>query len=156
MRSAAIWMLITAFLIFAYIWGENQFYMPKPEEWPKVDGKILSSTIKTLQSEQAKTFQLQLNYEYKDGDKILQGTRIRPSEITYKSLEQAQRAIKHFPQNKNIKVYVNPVKKSQPGSVLVWDFPDILSPVIFIVLILAATGASLLFYVEYKMMQPER
>ena len=150
MRSVAFWMMVTAVLILAYSWQEQKFYMPVPEPWSTESGTILSNQIKTVESDAGQQYQLELRYRYKHGDAILEGNRIRPAEVTYPSKEYAERAAKAFPAGKEVKVYVNPVEKSQPASVLIWEFPKIWSPIVFVVIILIGTSVALYLISEYQ------
>lgn len=149
MRSAATWMLITAFLILAYIWGNNKLYMPTPEPWDTVEGKITSNRIEADKSD-AGTYQVRITYEYTEEDQTRSGNRVRPDEPVFATRENAELAAKEFPVGKTVKVYVNPIEGSEPPSVLVWEFPKVISPVIFIILVLVATGMTLLVYAEYR------
>jgi Protein of unknown function (DUF3592) len=150
MRSAAFWMMVTAVLILAFIWQERKFYMPKPKPWPTETGKIVSNQVRPVETEESQRYRVDLVYEYKNGDSVLEGNRIRPNELTYPKKELAERAAKVFPVGKEVKVYVNPVEKSQPRSVLVWEFPDILSPVVVIIIVLMATSIVLYLMAEYQ------
>ncbi len=150
MRFAAIWMMVTAVLLVAYIWQEQKFYLPKPEPWSTEDGTILANEIKAIETEEGQRFQVDVRYRYKNGEAVLEGSRIAPAETTYPSMELAERAAKAFPVGKEVKVYVNPYEKSQPTSVLLWVFPDILSPVVFIVIVLVATSVVLYLIAEYQ------
>lgn len=153
MRSAAFWMMVTAMLILAFIWQEHKIYMPQPEPWPTVSGTIVSNTINTVETESGSQFKVDVVYRYKNGDKEVQGTRIEPARTSYPSLKQAQRVAKAFPVGKETKVYVNPVDKSDPPSVLIWQFPKVVSPVVFIIIVLVATSAVLYMLSEYKKYQ---
>lgn len=150
MRSAAFWMMATAVLILAYTWQLQEFYMPKPEPWPTQKGTILSNQIKAVETEDGKYYQIDLRYQYKDGDTMLEGTRMMPAELTYPSKKLAERAAKAFPVGKVVQVYVNPVEKSLPTAVLLWEFPNILSPVVFIILILFGSSIVLYLISEYQ------
>jgi Protein of unknown function (DUF3592) len=150
MRSAAFWMMVTAVLISAYIWQEQKYYMPKPEPWPTESGTILSNQIQTVETEAGQQFNVDIRYRYTNGDSVLEGSRVKPEETTYASKEQAERAAKAFPVGKEVRVYVNPVEKSQPPSVLVWEFRDVLSPVVFIILVLMASSVVLYLMAEYE------
>lgn len=150
MRFAAVWMMITAVLILAYIWQEQKFYIAKPEPWPTEKGEILSNRIQAMESEAGRQFKVDILYRYHLGDLVREGNRIRPAEFTYPSMEQAERAAKAFPVGREVKVYINPQEKSQPPSVLLWEFPDVLSPVVFIIIILVATSVVLYLIAEYQ------
>lgn len=150
MRSAAFWMMFTAITILAYVWYRGQFYMAKPEPWPTVSGTILSNRIQPVEPDDGQRFKVDLRYRYKRGDSSVEGNRILPDEPTYPSREQAERVAKAFPVGKEVKVYVNPVEKSRPLSVLIWEFPDILSPVVFIVIVLVGTAVVLYVLAEYQ------
>ena len=150
MRFASFWMMVTAVLILAYVWQEKKFYMPKPEPWPTQEGTILSNRVQPVESEDGKQYKIDLRYQYKDGDKVLEGSRITPAGLTFPSKELAERAAKAFPVGKVVQVYVNPIVKSEPPAVLIWEFPNILSPVVFIVIILIGTSVVLYLISEYK------
>ncbi|MGH8559243.1 MAG: DUF3592 domain-containing protein [Methylococcales bacterium] len=150
MRFAAVWMTVTAVLILAYIWPEHKFYLPKPEPWQTEKGEILSNKIQAVKTDAGPQFKVDILYRYHSGDSIREGTRIRPDEFTYPSMQQAERAAKAFPVGKEVKVYINPQEKSQPPSVLIWEFPDVLSPVVFIIIILVATAVVLYLIAEYQ------
>lgn len=150
MRSAAFWMMVAAVLILAYIWQEHKFFMAKPQPWPTENGEILANRIQAIETEAGRQFRVELVYRYRQEDSVREGVRIRPSDAIYASLEQAERAAKAFPVGKEVKVYVNPHEKSEPASVLIWEFPDIWSPVVFVIIILAATSLALYLTAEYR------
>ncbi|MCI0655310.1 MAG: DUF3592 domain-containing protein [Methylococcaceae bacterium] len=150
MRSAAFWMMVTAVSILAYIGYLGKFYMSKPEPWPTASGAILSNRIQAVETEDGQQFKVDIRYQYMSGDSLVEGNRIMPAEVTYSSREKAERVANAFPVGKEVKVYVNPVEKSQPAAVLVWEFPDVLSPVVFIVIVLVGSSIVLYLLSEYQ------
>ncbi|MGH8474163.1 MAG: DUF3592 domain-containing protein [Methylococcales bacterium] len=150
MRIAALWMMITAMLILSYIWTGHKFFLPNPEPWPSEKGEILSSRVRSVETETGQQFKVDILYRYRVGESLREGNRIRPSEMIYASMEQAQGVAKAFPAGKEVKVYVNPNEKSQPPAVLLWEFPNVLSPVVFIIIVLF--GSAVVFYLvaEYR------
>ncbi|MGR9106138.1 MAG: DUF3592 domain-containing protein [Gammaproteobacteria bacterium] len=150
MRLAAFWMFFTAIFILAYVWLDDELYMPKPEPWATHSGTILSNTIQAIETEAGQQFKVDLVYQYQSQDSVKQGKRIRPAEVTYPSRERAEAAAKAFPVGKEVKVYVNPVENSKPEAVLVWEFPNILSPVVFIIIIMIGISVVLYLISEYQ------
>ncbi|MGH8551217.1 MAG: DUF3592 domain-containing protein [Methylococcales bacterium] len=150
MRYAAFWLMVTAVAILAYIWYLGKFYISKPEPWPTASGTVLSNQIQPVETEDGQQFKVDILYRYKRGDSLVEGNRMAPAEPAYSSREKAERVAKSFPVGKEVKVYVNPVEKSQPPSVLVWELPDILSPVVFIIIGLFGTSIVLYLLSEYQ------
>jgi hypothetical protein len=154
MRFAAFWMMLTAVSVLAYIGYLGKFYIPNHmanmEPWPTVNGKILSNRIQPVDTENGPQFKVDIRYQYKRRESLVEGNRIMPTEPTYSSREQAERAANAYPVGKEVKVYVNPVEKTQPGSVLVWEFPDVRNPVIHVIIALFSTSIVLYLISEYQ------
>lgn len=150
MRHVAFWMAVTAFLVLAFIWQENEFYLEKPEVWPTSSGTILSNKVVAYENDEEQSFQIELVYRYENEGNTVEGSRIRPDEPIFSTKKKAEQAAKAFPIGKNVVVYFNPVEKSEPRSLLLWEFPNILSPVVFIVIIMLGTAVLLYLVSEYK------
>ncbi len=141
MRSFSLLIFASGALLLAYIWYEGMIYLDKPQPWPTTDGKIIHSKLIKPTTDGAKHYQLDIKYSYKNKDTSLENNRIRPVEIEYDTKQQATEALKQFPVGKEVQVYVNPDPQTIPQTVLVWEFPDSLSPGTFIALIITIIGA---------------
>lgn len=142
MRSFSLLVFVSGALLLAYIWYEGMIYLDKPKPWPTTSGKIITSKVIEPASDGSKGFQLDVKYSYQDTEnKSLENSRIRPVEIEYDTKQQATEALKQFPVGKEVQVYVNPNPKTFPQTVLIWEFPDSLSPGTFIALMITIIGA---------------
>jgi hypothetical protein len=150
MRHAAFWLALTAVLVLAFIWQENEFYLEKPAEWPTSGGTIVSNKVVAYENDERQSFQVELVYRYEKEGNTVEGGRIQPSEPVFSSREKAEQAAKAFPVGKNVVVYFNPVEISEPSSLLLWEFPDVLSPVVFIIIIMLGTAVVFYLISEYR------
>ncbi|MEE2766058.1 MAG: DUF3592 domain-containing protein [Pseudomonadota bacterium] len=150
MRHAAFWMSITALLVLAFTWQENEFYLEKPEVWPTSSGTIVSNKVVAYENDEEQSFRLELVYRYENEGSTVEGNRIRPAEPIFSTRKKAEQVAKAFPVGKNVVVYFNPVEKSEPRSLLLWEFPDILSPVVFLIIIMLGSAVVLYLVSEYR------
>ena len=141
MRSFALLIFVSGVLLLFYIWLEDIVYLDKPKPWPTQPGTIIASEVREPDPAGTTGFRIYVKYSYPRGDKILEGTQIRPVELEYESKQLAENAVKKYPPGKQVEVYVNPDPKTIPHSVLEWEFPDALSPGTFVALLITMIGA---------------
>ena len=127
MRFITIGCFVISLVISLHLWKNDSWYLPKPDPWPTVEGKVLESSLKLL-SEDAETgtstFNPIVKYQFEHRGQMLTETTVFLYNKKFTSRSRAMEIINRFQPESKIKVYVNPKLNDAQRSALLWEVPD--------------------------------
>lgn len=143
MRFVSAGFIIVGVVILAYLSKNDSFYLAKKEQWPTFKGRILESRLTTA-SENAETgestFKPFVKYTFTYRGKVFNESQLTPTGKPYASRKKAKQIVERFQPNTEVDVFVNPDPKTSPKSVLIWELPDTLNPMVGIAGVLLISG----------------
>lgn len=143
MRFVATGFIIVGLVILGYLSKNNAYYLEKPERWPVVRGQVVESRLITTSENAAtgeSTFKPIVKYKFTYRGNVFNEGRVVPMEKPYKSRKEAKEIVERFQPNQEIDVFVNPKPMTSPRSVLIWELPDTLNPLVGIAGVLIISG----------------
>ena len=149
MRFITIGCFVISLVICLHLWKNDSWYLPKPQTWPTVDGKVLESSLKLL-SEDAETgsstFSPIVKYQFEHRGQTRTESNVFLYNKIFASRSRAMEIINRFQPEGKIKVYVNPKLNDSKFSVLVWEVPEQLHGLAGIAGLCLAIGVGSLLY----------
>ena len=127
MRFITIGCLVIGLVISLNLWKNDSLYLPKPDPWPTVEGKVLESSLK-LVSEDAEAgtsiFNPIVKYQFEHRGQMHTESTVFLYNKKFASRSSAMQIINRFQPERKIEVYINPKLNDSRRSVLIWEIPD--------------------------------